>query len=432
MNESAIRPIDPGKLDLSMEENEFVIYYDNNPLLTSGGKPVAHSDSRLIKHLLLKLTLNRDIRHQEINSYSLFSFMKDYIEQGEDLIGRELQQLIKLDELLGKKSGKDQILPSINPEQALEYFEKNQYVLNLIYWGATVINESLRDFVSGLEVDSKTLKDLNISDVFISKLEQYYASLSPEKKAVVNMLTISHNCGVVLPLMLVSSKVSPSEYANAVVALHLKKTERPVFEFGEKWNKGILKLNFEEPENCIKMVYDHASRANEFLGFFEKSRKKITVIREKINQGEGDQIEFKSTFRWDLRQNKKNPAIEHAALKTMAAFLNSDGGDLLIGVEDDGNIIGIEADGFVNDDKFLLHVWALIKSSMGQEISPYIKTTLEKFNGKTVCRVNCAKSPKPIFLRQKGFDEALFIRSGPGTVSLEISEALKYIQAHFN
>jgi len=150
-----------------------------------------------------------------------------------------------------------------------------------------------------------------------------------------------------------------------------------------------------------------------------------------ISQGENDKLEFKSTFRWDLRQNKKNPAIEHAALKSMAAFLNSEGGDLLIGVADDGSILGVEGDNFLNDDKFLLHVWTLIKTSMGQDISPYIKTSLEKFDDKTVCRVHCLRSPKPVFLRQNGFDEMFYIRIGPSSGNLEISEALKYIGEHF-
>jgi len=76
-------------------------------------------------------------------------------------------------------------------------------------------------------------------------------------------------------------------------------------------------------------------------------------------------------------------------------------------------------------------VWTLIKTSMGQDVSPYIKTSLEKFDGKTVCRINCKRSVKPIFLHQSGFDEMFYIRIGPSSGNLEISEALKYIGEHF-
>ena len=423
MSRTTNKELDPGKLDLSMGTDEFVIYYENNPLLTPGGNQVAHQDSRLIKHLLLKLTLNGNFEDGTVSSYNLFSFLKDYIESGIDPVGRELNSLIEYDDLLGNGSAA-KTQSAVSAEQAITYLEKNQNVLNLIYWGASVINESLKDLLSELDVNSNLVS-------LPSKLHEYYVGLSAEEKSVVNLLTMVHNCGIILPILLVASKVSPSEYANAAVAVHAKNPQRKQFDFGEEFKRCSFELDFDDPEACIKIIHTQALRAVEFLGFFEKTRKKITVIREMISQGESDQVEFKSTFRWDLRQNKKNPAIEHAALKTMAAFLNSGGGDLLIGVEDDGNILGIEADGLANDDKFLLHVWALIKSSMGQDISPYIKTTLEKFNGKTVCRANMLKSPKPVFLRQKGFDEAFYIRSGPGTVSLEISEALVFIQENF-
>jgi hypothetical protein len=64
-------------------------------------------------------------------------------------------------------------------------------------------------------------------------------------------------------------------------------------------------------------------------------------------------------------------------------------------------------------------------------VSPYIKTTLDKIDGKTVCRVSCKRSPKPVFLRQSGFDEMFYIRIGPSSGNLEISEALKYIGERF-
>ncbi|MCD6174770.1 MAG: ATP-binding protein, partial [Planctomycetes bacterium] len=78
-------------------------------------------------------------------------------------------------------------------------------------------------------------------------------------------------------------------------------------------------------------------------------------LLEVIAAGENDGLEFKSTLRWNLRSNKPDKAMEIACLKTMAAFLNSEGGTLLVGVEDDGHILGIGADKFPNEDKFLLH-----------------------------------------------------------------------------
>ena len=74
---------------------------------------------------------------------------------------------------------------------------------------------------------------------------------------------------------------------------------------------------------------------------------------ELIRQRESKTLEFKSTLRWNLKEDlKDDKRITHAALKTIAAFLNTEGGDLLLGVADDGTIMGIEHDRLENDDKF--------------------------------------------------------------------------------
>lgn len=41
-----------------------------------------------------------------------------------------------------------------------------------------------------------------------------------------------------------------------------------------------------------------------------------------IAQGESAQLEFKSSFRWDLRENKVNRALETVVLKTLAGYMN--------------------------------------------------------------------------------------------------------------
>ena len=169
----------------------------------------------------------------------------------------------------------------------------------------------------------------------------------------------------------------------------------------------------------------------EYLACFAEAAPVRAALRDLIAQGEGYDLEFKSTLRWNLRAGKKDPAIEHAALKTVTAFLNSSGGTLLLGVRDDGSAEGIERDGFAVEDKFALHFWNLVKSSLGSEMSPFIRTAFEKLDGRTVCRVACAPSPRPVFLRQKGFEEAFYIRVGPGSAKLGIAEALQYIGQHF-
>ena len=78
-----------------------------------------------------------------------------------------------------------------------------------------------------------------------------------------------------------------------------------------------------------------------FDDYMSKRRSAVELIR----LGESKTVEFKSTLRWNLREGKKDPTVvTHAVLKTIAAFLNTEGGDLLIGVADDGSIVGTEPD----------------------------------------------------------------------------------------
>ncbi len=427
--------IEPKKLDLVMRDADFVVYYDHQPLETQKGFEIAHHDSRLLKHILIKLTLAGQINHQSINSFSIFSFCKDFIEQNSDPLKGRFDELIKDDILLKTKLNPGQNNRIFNLEKVLDYIEENSQMMHLMFWGVSVIMKGFQDFFSEMP-DYKTISKSfpQHSAEVIGFIQQTYNSLACEKKAVVNMLSTCHNNGLLLPMMLVNAKISPSEYSLTTIAAHTNYFEE-MPEIASLAIGGIglkpITIDWQKPEESFRVFHEQALKATEFLSFFGKSEKKMSVIAELISQGEHDKLEFKSTFRWDLRQNKKNPAIEHAALKSITAFLNSEGGDLLIGVADDGTILGVEGDNFVNDDKFLLHVWTLIKTSMGQDISPYIKTTLEKFDEKTVCRVHCLRSPKPVFLRQNGFDEMFYIRIGPSSGNLDISEALKYIGEHF-
>ena len=67
-------------------------------------------------------------------------------------------------------------------------------------------------------------------------------------------------------------------------------------------------------------------------------------LHELINRGESNTLEFKSTLRYDLEQQKVNKDLAKVIPKTLAGFLNAEGGMLLIGVADNGQILGLEND----------------------------------------------------------------------------------------
>ena len=67
-------------------------------------------------------------------------------------------------------------------------------------------------------------------------------------------------------------------------------------------------------------------------------------IAELMSAGESNRVEFKSSARWNLHTGARDDKMELAIAKTVAGFLNSDGGTLLIGVDDDGRAIGLVHD----------------------------------------------------------------------------------------
>jgi CheY-like chemotaxis protein len=146
-----------------------------------------------------------------------------------------------------------------------------------------------------------------------------------------------------------------------------------------------------------------------------------------IDQGEGDRVEFKSTLRWNLHANKPDKRIENACLKTVAAYLNTDGGLLFVGVADDGEALGVQQDRFQNHDKLLLHWHSLIKSHLGVEFTSYVRSTIQPIRGQDILVVQCLPATQPVFLRRDN-EEDFCVRTGNGSQPLKPSEVLAYLQ----
>ena len=153
-------------------------------------------------------------------------------------------------------------------------------------------------------------------------------------------------------------------------------------------------------------------------------------IDQIIANGESSQVEFKSTIRTNLHTDKKDPKMEMAVLKTIAGFLNTNGGTLIIGVADDGYPIGIGRDGFPNEDKVSLHLVNLVNSRIGPQAMIGIHPHFEDYRNDRVMVIQCNRSQTPLFVID-GNNERFFIRTGPATVELSPSRTQEYIQKRF-
>ena len=155
-----------------------------------------------------------------------------------------------------------------------------------------------------------------------------------------------------------------------------------------------------------------------------------TSTQDLITQGEGEFIEFKSTLRWNLKAEKKDKNITHAITKTIAAFLNSEGGILLVGVGDDGEVLGLEADRFENEDKMLLFLTDTIKTQLGTLHLENIHFHTETIANKDVLRIDVQAGKDPCYLSKEKLDH-FYIRTGPSTTDLRLSQLFDYLTKRF-
>jgi hypothetical protein len=151
-----------------------------------------------------------------------------------------------------------------------------------------------------------------------------------------------------------------------------------------------------------------------------------------IAAGESARVEFKSSIRWDVRENRLNEPLKFSVIKTVAAFLNTDGGTLLIGVDDKRNVVGLNGDyGLFKkaDSRDALELWLVTQlvDQFGTPATRLYAISFHETSGHDVCRIEVQPSPEPAYVDEKsGKPPQLFIRTGNGTRALDIREIIEY------
>lgn len=158
-----------------------------------------------------------------------------------------------------------------------------------------------------------------------------------------------------------------------------------------------------------------------------------TELAALIQQGESAELDFKASDCWDIPRNKKEK-FNKRIIETVAAFLNVEkGGDLLIGVEDDRTVVGIEydynkkLDNGKNRDIYKNNLITSLLSACGRDCGTLIKISFGQIEGKDVCRITVNSSPRPVYIKD-GQEEYFYIRAGNSTRSLGVREAIDYIK----
>ena len=155
---------------------------------------------------------------------------------------------------------------------------------------------------------------------------------------------------------------------------------------------------------------------------------------ELLAAGEGQFVEFKSSILWDYRQEKMNKNLSVPIIKNCAAFINTAGGTLLVGIDDDGNVLGLDADFDVmkkpNSDGFELIFNNAFAQMIGAEFRQFVQLSFPEIEGKKICLIAVRPGTSPVYFRHQGKEE-FYIRAGNASQPLTVSKATAYIQDRF-
>lgn len=219
------------------------------------------------------------------------------------------------------------------------------------------------------------------------------------------------DCIIAIPNMLEQQRI---------VDTHLKllSLEKRINSF-----RSELSIN---PSNADKINLSVDDLLNQLDVLSESDR-----IRSLIRKGESKTLEFKETLSLCIKTRIKQKCVEDSSLKTVVAFLNTEGGTLLIGVADDGSIPGLNTEIEMfhkgNRDKFLLHFKNLVKDRIGEGFYPLLDYVFIEVNDTPILKVSCNRSESECYLDNKDF----YVRTNPATDKLEGPRLVEYIKRHF-
>ncbi len=226
------------------------------------------------------------------------------------------------------------------------------------------------------------------------------------------------------------------EISNSEPIQYLKKVK-------EKYPKALKQQFVPENEEFWKLdefelflKKRRKNMANEINNFMEHLIDNETIkirIEDLIKKDEDTNLEFKSTFIWNTKENKIDKDLRFNVLKTVAGFMNSNGGTLIIGVDDNHQVVGMDFDfksnSKGNKDGFILNFREYLESYIGiNNYNRYIDLSFESINNKEVCVIKVEKSEYYIYLK-KNSKKVLYVRLGNRTKPLDDpEEIIDYIE----
>lgn len=209
---------------------------------------------------------------------------------------------------------------------------------------------------------------------------------------------------------------------------------------GRRLGYGTLKMTHRKGEQValLKNVHDPQALAETVRAMMQEETTLPTLLESPIAMliaaGEGEFIEFKASLTWDYRKQAVNKDLYEPVMKNLVGFMNAKGGILLIGVDDEGAIVGIDPDLQTlrkpNIDGFENIFNVAFGNMIGMEYHPFITLHFPTVEEKIVCAISVRPSTYPVYLRVKGKEE-FYVRTGNSSNALSMSSAVQYIRSRF-
>ncbi|HSG68431.1 MAG TPA: hypothetical protein VK994_06980, partial [Bacteroidales bacterium] len=197
--------IEPHLLDLVMRDKDHAVYYADRAMLTPAGNEVAGHDIRMLKHILAKLTIYGTANINSVNAFAIFCRQRDVIEKGIDFIKERFGEIFHNDPLVMMKTRGVSLLDA---EKALSYLEDHPAIFNLVFWGMPEVGRRFVAFYD--EVAKGEGQDIADADKMLIYIAEDYAGLMDAQKAAVSLMLEHHRTGILLPLMLLRGRMTPS------------------------------------------------------------------------------------------------------------------------------------------------------------------------------------------------------------------------------
>ena len=178
-------------------------------------------------------------------------------------------------------------------------------------------------------------------------------------------------------------------------------------------------------------------KPNDTKGTPQKVKVANSSVIELISKGESNQLEFKPSLLYNYKTQAGGIGIKNIIAKTISAFLNSNGGYLLIGVNDDGNVQGLEHDFSLSEGKeprdfFRLQFDDTINQFLPKFVVTNISAEFVEHNGKEVFVVTIFPSKlKPVFLNGRNNKEFWVRWTASSRAYEDVEEVVNYCLEHW-